>query len=75
MQHDPNTGIRIPEKLDSSALKGVSDLFDRVDMRRDLADQALQSTNGRNRNPGVDGKLVLLPSNQRSCCLDLTRDY
>jgi hypothetical protein len=75
VQHDPNTRIGIPEKFDSGQLKRLLDLFDRFEMRRDPAVQSLQSTHGRNRNPGIDGELVLLPSDQRSCCSNLTRDY
>ena len=73
--HDLNAGIWIPDKFNPGTLKSHSKLFDGVETRGYRAVQAFQSTHGRNRDPGIDRKLLLLPSDERPCRSDLTCNY
>src|ERR1700689_3155150 len=75
MRHDETTGIWGADKPDSDTFKRSFDPFDRFVICGYRAVEAFQSTHGRNRDPGVERELCLLPSGQRSCCPDLTCDY
>jgi hypothetical protein len=68
-----NSQIRRSDELDSRVLEDLANLFDGIKVGLDTTFRALQPAYGRKRQPGKLGKLVLPPSEERPCCLNLSR--
>jgi hypothetical protein len=68
-----NSQIRRSDELDSRVLEDLANLFDGIKVGLDTTFRALQPAYGRKRQPRKPGKLVLPPSEERACCLNLSR--
>lgn len=74
MRLETHTRSRLTHELDPRALKGAADFFDSFEMCLDRPFKSLKSPDGRDRYAGIGSKLMLFPTDERSCCLYLSCD-